>query len=123
MGQSRVVCVFGAVQKHICRWRFFSHEHKRIFVSSLSENKGYRGIVEFLGKRRFATRNEILACLKTKSGGTPSGLLRDLTLCGFIEKYAPYNLHENSSLARYSIPDAYKICPLYAKKWGVMGLW
>lgn len=86
---------------------FFSHEHKRIFVSSLSESKGYRAIVEFLGKRHFATRNEILARLKTQSGGTPTALLNDLVQCGFIERYTPYNLHENSTLARYSIRDAY----------------
>jgi hypothetical protein len=86
---------------------FFSHEHKRIFVSSMSGNKGYREIVGFLGKRRFATRNEILSLLKTKSGGTPSELLKDLALCGFIEKYAPYNLRENSVLTRYCIQDAY----------------
>ncbi len=86
---------------------FFSHEHERIFVSSLSENKGYREIVAFLGKRHFATRHDILAHLKTQSGGTPSMLLKDLEQCGFISRYTPYNLRDESTLTRYGIQDAY----------------
>ncbi|MBF0106143.1 MAG: AAA family ATPase [Deltaproteobacteria bacterium] len=86
---------------------FFSREFEKIFTSSLSERKGYKKIVEFLSKRRFATRNEIIKHIKSNSGGTPSELMADLELCGFVEKYTPYNLNDNSLLARYCIKDAY----------------
>jgi len=86
---------------------FFSHEYKRIFISSLARNKNYKKIIDFLSKRSFADRNQILKHLKLQSGGTLSSLLLDLELCGFIQKYTPFNLKENSLLARYGISDAY----------------
>jgi AAA+ ATPase superfamily predicted ATPase len=86
---------------------FFSNEYLRIFTSSLAGNKNYQKVIEYLGKRRFATRNDILTHLKTESGGTLSNLLTDLELCGFIDRYTPYNLKENSLLARYCICDQY----------------
>lgn len=85
----------------------FSREFEKIFVSSLSNNPHYKKIIEFLAKRRFATREEIAAHLKTSSGGSLSKLLDDLILCQFIQKYTPYNLNENSPVARYSISDEY----------------
>lgn len=86
---------------------FFSHEHERIFVSSLGGLKNYRGIIEYLSKVHFATRNEILKALKTESGGTLSRLLTDLEICGFINKYVPFFAPETSLLSRYHIQDAY----------------
>jgi AAA+ ATPase superfamily predicted ATPase len=86
---------------------FFSREHERIFVSSLADNKHYRAIIQFLASVRFATREEILNHLKLSSSGTLSALLKDIELCGFIEKYTPYNLNEESHLSRYCISDHY----------------
>jgi AAA+ ATPase superfamily predicted ATPase len=86
---------------------FFSTEHERIFVSSLAENKHYKTIIEFLALTRFATRNEILKHLKITSSGTLSDILNDLMLCGFIEKYTPYNLGDESYLSRFCISDNY----------------
>lgn len=86
---------------------FFSHEYEKIFTSSLSENKNYKKIISFLSKKKYASRNEISRYLKRRSGGGLTELLQDLEICGFIEKYTPYNLAGNSLLARYCISDAY----------------
>lgn len=86
---------------------FFSREYDRIFVSSLAENKHYKKIIQFLANVRFATREEILKVLKISSTGTLSNILQDIELCGFIEKYTPYNLNEESNLSRYCISDNY----------------
>ena len=86
---------------------FFLREHERIFVSSLSENKHYKAIIQFLATVRFATRDEILKTLKCKSSGNLSDILKDIELCGFIEKYTPYNLGDKSALSRYCISDHY----------------
>jgi len=86
---------------------FFSRECERIFVSSLADNKHYRAIIEFLANVRFATREEILDFLKISSTGSLSHILKDIELCGFIEKYTPYNLNEESCLSRYCISDHY----------------
>lgn len=86
---------------------FFLNEHKRIFVSSLASNKHYKSIVEFLAKQKFASRDEILKHLGIKSSGATTELLKDLEMCGFIERYTPYNLGENSTTGRYCIIDPY----------------
>ncbi|EKD51821.1 MAG: hypothetical protein ACD_62C00171G0002 [uncultured bacterium] len=86
---------------------FFVNEHKRIFTSSLAQNKNYKKIIQYLSKKRFATRNEILKHLKTESGGTLSALLLDLEMAGFITRYVPFYLVEKSALARYHISDFY----------------
>lgn len=86
---------------------FFSEEYQRIFISSMGENLNYQKIIEFLSKRRYATRAEILKHLKLTSGGNITVLLDDLELCGFIDKYSPYNVREQSLLVRYCIHDPY----------------
>jgi len=86
---------------------FFLNEYQRIFISSLTDNKHYQAIIEFIAKQRFVSRKEILKHLKLSSSGAVTELLQDLELCGFIEKYTPYNLNEDSLLARYAISDAY----------------
>ncbi len=85
----------------------FSKEYEKIFISHLATNKNYRKIIEFLSKRRFATRDEILHGLDIKSGGRITELLEDLILCGFIESYVPYYLTEDGKLVRYAVRDAY----------------
>lgn len=86
---------------------FFSEEYDSIFISSMSANPNYKSIIEYLSHRRFATRENILNHLKLSSGSNVTALLQDLELCGFIKKYTPYNLAENSMLSRYTIEDNY----------------
>ncbi|MBB70864.1 MAG: hypothetical protein CMF50_00510 [Legionellales bacterium] len=86
---------------------YFAEEYQRIFVSSLANNPNFQKTIEFLSKRRFATRSEILQHLKMTSGKNVTELLLDLELSGFIQKYTPYNTSDNSLLARYCIADPY----------------
>lgn len=86
---------------------YFSHEYQRIFISSMSGSKYYQKTIEFLSKRRFATRNEIIKHLKCSQGGSLTELLQDLILCGFIEQYVSYQVEEGSMLVRYCISDNY----------------
>lgn len=86
---------------------FFSKEYQKIFTSSLSKNKHYHGIIEILSDRKFSTRNDLVKALKIKSGGGITSLLSDLEKSGFIEKYSPFNLADDSKLARYAISDNY----------------
>lgn len=97
----------GLCQQSFIKGGFFVHECDRIFVSSLADHKNYRDIVNFLSQKKQATRNEIANHLKTESGGTLTQQLADLELCGFIEKYVPFFVGENSLLARYCLSDAY----------------
>jgi hypothetical protein len=86
---------------------YFSQEYQRIFVSSMSDNPHYKSILDYLSQQRFATREQIANHLTLKAGGRLSELLEELCLCGFVKKYSPYNLNDNSKLARYQINDAY----------------
>lgn len=96
---------------------YFSQEYQRIFISSMSHNPYYKLLLNYLSQKRFSTREQIAQHLNVNSGGRLSELLEELCLCGFIKKYTPYNLKENSKLARYQINDAYLqffykfICP------------
>jgi hypothetical protein len=88
---------------------FFSKEYDRIFVSSMASNKYYKKILEFLSKKKFATRQEIIHAVsknKQSSGGF-TNILKDLESCGFVQKYVPVTHHQNSLLARYFIADEY----------------
>jgi uncharacterized protein len=86
---------------------FFANEYKRIFTSSMSENKYYKAIIDILSRKKFATRKELAKLLKIESGGSLSGLLLDLEKSGFINNYYPFNLTENTILTRYAIDDNY----------------
>ena len=78
------------------------------FVEQLTTvNRHYKEIIEFLAHVRFATRKEISNHLKITSNGTLTKILKDVELCGFIEKYTSYNLNAESHLARYCISDQY----------------
>ncbi|MBI4585718.1 MAG: hypothetical protein HY717_17030 [Planctomycetes bacterium] len=64
----------------LCRHSFlpdsyFLNEHERVFISSLARNPNYCRIVDFLAKRKSATRSEISAHCRSKAGGTLSALL------------------------------------------------
>jgi hypothetical protein len=86
---------------------YFSAEHEKIFISSFAKNIHYKLIVEYLSQEKFSERSGIEKALEIKSGGNLTDVLNDLSLCGFIEKYTPYNADENSKLARYCIADNY----------------
>lgn len=86
---------------------FFSTEYERIFVSSLAQNTYYKATIDFLSRCKFSTREAISKQIGLESGGRLTELLEELELCGFIEKYAPYNLKKTSNLARYCIKDSY----------------
>jgi len=86
---------------------FFSREYGRIFTSSMSNNKHYKAIIDILSQKRFATRKELTTALKVASGGSLSSVLLDLEKSGFICKYHPFNLNENTILTRYAITDNY----------------
>lgn len=86
---------------------YLSQEHERIFISSFSNNRHYREIIDFLSQVKFATRAEIEGYLKISGGGKLTNILTDLELCGFIESYTPYYIQSKSKLNRYSIADNY----------------
>ena len=92
---------------------FFRMEKDRIFVSSLSANRSYEDILDYLAKHRYATRDSLYKALtKTKSGyagGSFSSMLQELVEVGFIEKYAPLTSKTpgTSRVARYAIADEY----------------
>ena len=86
---------------------YFSNEFKRIFVSSMYSKKHYKKTIEFLAQYRYRSRKEILKHLGVVSSGDITDILTDLELCGFIEKYTPYNLKDTSNVARYCITDSY----------------
>ncbi len=94
-------------QQAFTKGGFFSTEYHRIFISSLAENKHYKNIIGFLSNRKFATRNEILKHLNVTSNGDITELLSDLTACGFIGQYKPFNASQSSHLIRYQITDNY----------------
>lgn len=86
---------------------FFAREYEKIFTSSMAKNKHYKKIIVLLSKRKFSTRNDIAKALKINSGGSLSDILLDLEKSGFITKYYPYNLNEDTMLTRYAIADNY----------------
>lgn len=97
----------GLCKNSFTRGGFFSSEYERIFTSSLASNPDYKKIIALLSQKRFATREEIAKHLKTKSGGGLSDLLSNLETCGFIIKYSPFNLAEQSHLTRFAVIDQY----------------
>lgn len=86
---------------------FFAREYEKVFTSNMAKNKHYEQIVDVLSKKRFATRQEITKALKINSGGNLTKQLLDLEKSGFICKYSPFNLNEDSILTRYAISDNY----------------
>lgn len=86
---------------------FFLNEIERIFVSSFADKPSYRQVIEALAERRFMTREQIAESAGVSSGGSLTELLEDLELCGFIERYSPYNVAARSRLVRYALSDNY----------------
>ena len=95
---------------------FFSVECDKVFVSTLSENKYYRKIIDLLANRKFADQKGIYRAVvpgkinskKGHPGGSFTLLLDDLESLGFISKYRPIDTKQNTTgLARYCISDEY----------------
>ena len=85
----------------------FRFEFDKIFVSSFKDNPNYRKTIEFLSKKRFASRPEILKFLEKSSGGNISNVIEDLELCQIINSYTPFNQPESQLLKRYEISDPF----------------
>ncbi len=97
----------GLCQESFLPNAYFSSEYERIFVSSLSSSPYYRSVIDKLSQEKFMTRTEISEYLNLPSGGRLSELLEELQYCGFIDRYVPYGVLNNSMLGRYIVSDAY----------------
>lgn len=86
---------------------YFSNEKQRIFISSFATNAHYQDIVDYLSQVKFASKQDIEQHLQVKGGGNLTNVLRDLDMCGFIERYQPYQVEHHSHLIRYCISDNY----------------
>lgn len=86
---------------------YFSNEKNKIFISSFATNVHYEQIIDFLSQVKFASKYEIENYLHAKGGGNLTNVLKDLELCGFIERYVPYQADSNSNMVRYCIADSY----------------
>lgn len=86
---------------------YFCNEKNRIFISSFATNVHYQEIVDYLSQVKFATKKEVEEHLQIKGGGNLTSVMRDLEMCGFIERYQPYNVAKISNLVRYCIADSY----------------
>jgi len=88
-------------------------EKDRIFVSSLSANRSYEDILDYLSRHGRATRDGLYKALSrgksTYAGGSFSEILQELIAVGFVEKYAPLTAASprTSRLARYAVADEY----------------
>lgn len=86
---------------------YFVNEYERVFASTLAKNQTYRGVIEILSVYGAQTRASLLQRLKLRSGGGISAILEELVLCGFVDRYAPYNLQQDGKSVRYAIGDNY----------------
>jgi AAA+ ATPase superfamily predicted ATPase len=101
-----------SVQIGICEQSFkkdsyFSNEKNRIFISSFATNVHYQEIIDYLSQIKFANKKDIEKHLHITAGGNLTNVLKDLELCGFIERYVPYQANNKSNLVRYCIADSY----------------
>jgi uncharacterized protein len=85
----------------------FSTEANKIFVSRFAKNPYFKKIVNYLAMNKHATRSQILAHLKIRSGGKITEVIEDLENCGFISSYHPFFKKASTRLTRYHIQDQY----------------
>jgi len=97
----------GICEESFVKNGYLSRDYEKIFISSFAKNVHYREIVDLLSQHKFLSRPEIESKLKITGGGKLTEVLNDLELCGFIEKYTPYQAGENSKLVRYCVADNY----------------
>ncbi len=86
---------------------FFSREKERIFVSSLSANRNFEKILDFLSRRAYGTRDDLVRLTGSGSGGTLTNLLEELSACGFVDMYSPLQRPAGTILHRYTVADPY----------------
>jgi len=92
---------------------FFRREKDRIFVSSLSTDRAYEDILDYLAQRGHAAREEIYRAIdaghRKKAGGSFSTALDHLVEVDFVEQYAPLTVAdpEHARNVRYAIADEY----------------
>jgi len=86
---------------------FFLNEYEKVFTSSLSNNPHYKVIIEILSLSGTLSRSELLNKLKLKSGGGITKVLNDLLLCGFIDRFSPYQLKQDGKSSQLAIADNY----------------
>ncbi len=86
---------------------YFSNEKNKIFISSFAANVHYEGIIDYLSQVKFASKQDIEKHLQLNGGGSLTMILQDLEMCGFIDRYVPYQAGKNSQLVRYCIADSY----------------
>lgn len=101
-----------SIQVGICEESFkkdsyFSNEKNRIVISGFSNNVHYQAIIDYLSQVKFASKKDLERHLHITAGGTLTNVLKDLELCGFIERYVPYQADSKSNLVRYCIADSY----------------
>jgi hypothetical protein len=117
---------YSSIQIGICEESFkkdsyFSNEKQRIFISSFASSVHYEAIIDYLSQVKFASKQDLEKHIHAKGGGSLTNVLKDLELCGFIERYVPYQAVENSNLVRYCIADNYLrfyfkfIAPLFSR--------
>lgn len=94
--------------KSFVRDGFFQIESDKVFVSSLSQAKHYRRVVETLATDGPASRSDLakrLGMNTERPGGSFSLVLDDLEKCGFIVSYAPVQSPESDKIRRYRVND------------------
>jgi hypothetical protein len=95
-------------KKSFVRDGFFLNESDKVFVSSLSQAKHYRRVVETLATDGPASRSDLAKRLGMNSerpGGSFSLVLDDLEKCGFIVCYAPVQCPGSDKIRRYRVND------------------
>jgi hypothetical protein len=107
----------GLCQKSFGPEAFFRVEKDRVFVSSLSGNRFYEGIIDYLARHKSATRNTLHKALtrgqSAAPGGSFSAVLQELVDLDFVERHVPVTLAPKgadparSRQARYAIADEY----------------
>jgi hypothetical protein len=103
----------GLCEKSYRPGEFFRMEKDRIFISSLSANRSYEDVLDYLSRHGHATRDSLYKALhrakSTYAGGSFSEVLQELVDVAFVEKYAPLTAANprTSRLARYAVADEY----------------
>jgi uncharacterized protein len=111
----------GLCEKSFRPGEFLRVEKEKVFVSSLSANRFYEGIIDDLARRKSATRNELYKALTKGESAIPGGsfsvVLQELVELDFVERYVPVTTSIKRAMpatkpaesrhARYAIADEY----------------
>ena len=86
---------------------FLVGEYERLLVSHFGKVPQFQTILETLGRRSIASRNELSKACGLAPGGSFSQYLDELNLAGFVERYVPLGRSQDSKIVRYRLSDAY----------------